>query len=340
MKAQKWATVREVVEEFGLSCSPEDLDAVRDALRDQLKELHPDKTGGEFADGADEARYHCLSDAMQFVDGVRQTSTSIVKASELSAIVRDFRQSLIQVEATREAQEQTEITCEVSRELGSHYRLFRITSGAFAACGAAMLAFLLKVKDYPLLGPFFQHPVPRAMTVTAVVLAGLLFVWTWFRERQEKGWVERLISDEGLADVFATVCRYSRYEAYLAKPDEGAVQFSRRYYTRAVRSLSRYGSGVWHFDLDLRTAERIAKLHLKQLMGRGAIREIETPGIDPWYEVRESVVSQMERTISPSYFPEPAYRESLFQRLKVSIVRKLMQWRQRSRRSEGGGGRD
>lgn len=297
MQQYEWKSIAEVISEFELSSGPEDLTGIRDALRDLLKPLHPDKAGGEFASEADKSLFHRLLRAIEFVDQVSNTSTALAKPPDSEIIVRDLCRILTRFEPAEEVAQQTQILGEINDTLRSRYRFPRFASGVFLAIAGGALTFLSRVPDYPLLGAIFQHELLRVITLGICLVSGLLFVMTWVLERREKLWSEHLLSEDALAEIFSVLCRSIQFEPTLRYHNDGnSSKFTRRYYARLLRDRTRLGrlSKLLGLSLDARFFERIAKVHLQQLLDRGAVRETKVPGVDVWYEIDPIVADKAE----------------------------------------------
>jgi len=162
----EWNSIRELVEEFDLPCDASDLDCIKRALRTRLREIHPDRTpGAKFRDDEESALYHRLGEARGFVERESKKSAAIVKSSEFTGIIRDLQGALARMQKANAEVDSVRITQEVSDRSRSHYRRLRIGSGTFAAVVVATLTFMSRAKDYPFLGPLFQHPLTKILAL-------------------------------------------------------------------------------------------------------------------------------------------------------------------------------
>jgi hypothetical protein len=283
-----WSSLSEINSTLGLGVDLPSLDSVRDALRQEIARVHPDRNGGSFTSNAEATRFHDLNAALEFCN--RPPSTALVPIQDIPALVAAVRQALApEATVATSAQQRAEHREVGRREVHEQVLLPRIGSGIFSGVCGALLTFAGELKDNVILGPMLATPDARAFLAMMFFGSGILFIWTWWSEQRQNARLEWLATDEGRREILARTLRSADHHrgastrfAYSDVID--AIRDDRRSPLLLLLPPSRISPTA---------AERLANLHLEELERRGIIKKTSGPSLDPEYEVETSILEQI-----------------------------------------------
>jgi hypothetical protein len=281
-----WESLEELRQEFQIPPDIVDRDEIRAELRRQLAALHPDKTGGKFASTEQESRFLRVSEALAHLDGdlpvpvVLQGMTAKLQAIENRlAVLQSARQQGYTATMDSDAAKA------VARLAAIPYRIPRIGSCAFATVCGSIIAFSKILDGNPVFGAIGSSRVAVLALLVGFVVSGALFTLTWLKERRSGELVQWLLTDDGLASVVRG-CIY---------PRDGRKEPESSITKREMADHIAWMDHIWHRSPFVRRlkqllfaapvsrtiAERIAHIHLSELLARGVVRSAGLKGIEP-----------------------------------------------------------
>lgn len=283
-------SLADVRAQFSIDASMQSAGQVLEALRAQLVSLHPDRTGGVFPSKGDEERYHKTQEAIAFVAFQEAFANAMVPAAAIPEIIRAAQASIQHQSAPWSR------SPELRRELSSSIRgrSFgpKLTSGILLTVSSALLAFLRTASTHPVLGVLASQGWFRYFLMTLWSLSACAFALSWYHERRADSKAEFLLSDEALADAFQHVAIGSQYSrkrpgTFQRMDLEEAMQYVYRDYHK-VQLIRLLLYGPQHLDRTARS--RAAEAHIRTLLDRRAIRRVDEPGVEEWFEIDSSLI--------------------------------------------------
>lgn len=296
MPFEDWASPDEIVREFGLTSPPNDLEKIKDELKAKLAELHPDRSGGQFAIASDKERYLRLNKAIGFVELHAQSAGTLVRVSEIPAIVTAVQQALAPSKESQTVRARAEFLADFRQDITKHYAVPKVTSGFLAAICGAIFTFIGQLRDHPLLGWLAESAVFQQVILTSFLISGLFFVILWIRERRHDAEAEYLMSEKGLRESFRWFYERSRWSSSFQPGEQDVLRFTKRSYSEFLQDWpkAQFGFALFtRFRLSPILAERLAELHLEKLLTRRVIRKHERLDVDQWFELDKDLAERI-----------------------------------------------
>lgn len=272
-----WQSRTEIIDALGLESDAGDLPALKSELRDILIGIHPDRNGGMFKSGKDEARYHKATSALEFLEANESTALAMIPVGQLPAIIKAVTEAIapLREPSASDLSEKCRVTNH--SEVTKRYQVQRMTSGTLAAIGGALFAFSSSLKDNLLLGPLATDPVVQACVLTLAIMCAILYMLTRVREKSEESHLDWLMSDEGCAFLLSSS----------VEPD--SREFTLRDFKQTSWGRKRHPLRLRTPTSSVSAMEGIAKFHIKNLEEQGLIKLVRRIGLDPVYRVDDSV---------------------------------------------------
>lgn len=307
-----WSTVRELCADLNLNSASYDLKSVNEELKKLRAALHPDLTGGQFKSKADEDRYHRLNDALNFL--IDNKTSALVPIEGIKEIVTAVVQTLQKPTESDVAQERVRYKRSALSEIRGRLLLPRIGSGSFAALSGALTTFSSTLKQNPVFAPFLDSPagIPILQVIFLVSIA--LFGLSWWLEQRERSFIDWLNTEEGLHAVTGDVVSNAWYR--IDKDEQldsnNAIPIYFMDYCNAI--LNQEGNRLpialsvlvhplspSREVVSRQGAEKLARVHLKELEARGVVTKVDKPGIDIAYEMDRDSVEQVRKSSSKTF---------------------------------------
>lgn len=276
-----WTSVHHLVEDLGLEANPYDLQAIRKELKNQLTQLHPDRSGGKFPSEAHEREYHRYAEALEYLESQGGMLVPVAAATEL---VRQVTETVATL--TRQPVEERilKATADHQANIKQQFRMPKISLGAISAALGYVLLFPQQFAEHPFLRELLYWPRMALWWGVAVYVLAVLWLWTWILERQLKAQVNR---------VFSLAHHRAVLEAVKGK--EGPV-FSRSALQghldpRQPKPLPRRALLPRNIGVDLSVLERATDLAIERYLERGWIRRVQpdemdrSHGVDEWFRI-------------------------------------------------------
>jgi hypothetical protein len=288
--------VETVANSLGMSPIPEGEELLRKEIRAELRDLHPDRNEGDFADREARERFSQLSGALTELDG-GGSSTALVPLSTVAPMVTAIIDALGQgghfgADERSTATQRQEIMAGAREEARHRFRLSRLGSGAVAtflsglwmmptlaaATGNENVMFALEAS---FVAPLFVHPLFEPLGFGVALYAWLFFGLTWFMEQNDLERIDRITTDEyrGLLLRRAVLTARQRGDAdTVTKADLRAALDQR---LRPAWILRLLGAK----DVSASFLDRVATLHVSELVAQRVLVPSEEVGLTPRYSI-------------------------------------------------------
>lgn len=283
-----FSSCADIVSALCLEVDPNDMVLLRRTIRDEMAAIHPDKTGGDFPTVETKDRYLSLGSARDWLDSQGAHDSSIIRVSDMPAIVESIVRAQTVPVSTQLNQLRTECHEEQKRSASSRFSTQRIASGTIAAVCTLLFSFGGSLKDHPLLASIGDSTLFQIVVLIILFYALLFFALTWMRERREEGYASWLMSETGRTDSFREFC-----DEQPKRSSDNKVAISQSAYThflakaqgrdRYLRNPSHLFSGG--VKLSHAVADKIARMHLLELEQRGVLTRSSTQALESVYEV-------------------------------------------------------
>ncbi len=275
-----WESIEDVAAEFGMG-DPADLEV---KLRQRVRALHPDRTGGTFSTEEQEEHFQRALKALKYVESRFPVPTEAL--TTISKRLQSLSEAIARIEQKRafEAPNRQQLRETMRREAAAPYRPARLSGAAFSAAAGAILSFSQILNGNAVFGWIADSAVAIAGLVTLFVVFGALWVVTWLKSNRVKDRTEWLLSEDGLC--------------YLVRGalDEHSsnLVITRRALARRVpycgcpwsqNKWIRWMKKKMFADVPLPVAEQIAGIHLDELTKRGVLRQDGFRGIEPAFRI-------------------------------------------------------
>jgi len=133
---------------IGIDRGQKTLEEVREELLAVRKNLHPDRSGGNFKDEASKEQYFAADKALEVIAQLLSAHTQLVPLSQVQALM----QTLIQAQHAQQVppaarSPERDVFTRSQEEIKGRYIFPKITSGVVLAASMALLSFLGTYKD-------------------------------------------------------------------------------------------------------------------------------------------------------------------------------------------------
>jgi hypothetical protein len=287
-------SLSDVREYFFLGPAAQTPDEITEGLRGLLVTLHPDKTGGDFRSEEEERRYHRVQEAIAFVASQKAVGTAMVPLAAIPDLVRAIQVSIQRPVVPWERS--VELRNELSTSLRRRSFVPKLTSGVLLTVSTGLLAFLKNASAHPVLGVLASQGWFKYSLMGVWLASAIGFLVSWYHERRAEAKAEFLLSDEALADAFQHVSIGSQYSrkrpgTFRRADLEEAMQcVYRDYHRNPVIRVLLYGPQY----LDRTARSRAAEAHIRTLLERRAIRKVDEPGVEEWFEIEASLLPTLK----------------------------------------------
>jgi hypothetical protein len=292
-----WESIKQLASDLGLGVDHRDVMAVEAALREQLLELHPDRTGGRFPNQESEARYHLVSEALRYLESrfpIPVELAGIAKRLDRldQALARLAPSGPTDVAAGSGIRKSRE---RIRADATARYRTSRRRTTVFATAAGAIVAFSKILPGNPLFGWIAASPIALAVLGILFVSFGGLSVINWVKQDRVQRNATWLLGEEGLGYLVRECLRNTaRDEAEAVITRRGLAQqviwFRRPWDKRAwLGRLKQQLIG----GIPVAVAEEIADLQLGELLRRGVVRQHGFRGIEPVFRMEPDRVKEL-----------------------------------------------
>lgn len=279
-----YVSLQTLCRELGIPTDPMNVEIVRAELKRRLVQLHPDKNGGVPTSEEAKLQFQRLSEAIEFLDNSPQALERLdprilSMAKQLNALQAAFEANSI---VQPEKQVQGESAKAVHSDVARLYRGELIGSGSLAAFFTAILGLSERLPTNPILSPIAHSRSARLTMLVALVGTGAWFCWTWIRERRLHQKMDRLLTEDGLADLTRGCIQDSDKEQHITKRLIADHIYYIDFPYHRFKPIRRLKQVFWvRIPRDL--AEHVAEIHMRTLIGRGVVRRDGLKGVEPLF---------------------------------------------------------
>ena len=297
--------IKVVAKSLGMSRIPESMDRLRKEIRAELRDLHPDRNAGDFADPGARERFAQLSNALAEIDS-DTGATSLVPLSTVAPMVTAIISALGQAgqlearEASPPAQRQA-LRVEAREEARHRFRLSRVGSGSIATLvsGLWMLPSLTaafgsdnasSAPEASIIAPMFAHPLSEPIMFGVALYAWLFFALTWFMEQNDLARIDWVTTDEarGLLLKRSVLAARQRGDAdTITKADLRSALGRGLRPTFLLRLLGAR-------DVSASFLDRVTGQHVEELTARRVLTPTGDTELSPRYLVDENVAKELK----------------------------------------------
>jgi len=286
--------IQAVTRSLGLG-EQESADALRREIRTELRDLHPDRNGGDFASATSKERFSELSDALALLDS--GSSTSLVPMDTVAPLVSTIleamegrqaaapsgpsKRELLRASARQEAALRFRVPRYASAGLGGVVTGLWVLPNLVSAAGSPGVANALQAS---MLGPLFGNPTLDAVFFGVMVYAWIFFGLTWVMEQNDLSRIDWVTTD----DARSTLLRRA------VTAGSGTVSKSRlrdlvgKTFNRGI-VLKLLGAR----DVSPSFLDEVVDQHVSDLVGRGVLLPVEGASLSPRYEVAQQVIEEI-----------------------------------------------
>lgn len=292
-----------LAESLGIEPVPENEEMLRRGIRVELRDLHPDRNGGEFPSVESRERFNQLSAALAELD-TDTAATSLVPIHQVAPMVTAIFQALGEIGGRGGrtlADEWEAIRTEARQEAHARFRLSRYASAAFAsaATGFWVLPGLVAAwgnegvsaaLQASILSPVFAHPLSEAISFGLALYAWMFFGLTWFMEQNDLARIDWVTTDSARRSLLEKAVRAAR-----VRGDSDTIM--RADLREAVDRVYRPGFVLRLLgarDLTPSFLDRVVGQHVAELEARQVLDPVEGASISPRYAVADEVLVEIK----------------------------------------------
>ena len=299
------ARLETVAKSLGMDPVPESMEKLRKEIRAELRDLHPDRNAGDFADVASRERFTELSTALAQIDS-DGAATSLVPISTVAPMVTAIIDALGQAgqleprEATV-AEQRHAIRVEAREEACYRFRLSRLASG-FAASLFSGLWLLPQLTQAfgsenatnalqaSLIAPLFSHPLSEPILFGVALYAWLFFALTWFMEQNDLRRIDWVTTDEarGLLLKRAVLAARQRGDADTVTKADIRNALGRGLRPSFVLRL------LGARDVSASFLDRVTSQHASELTAHRILTPSDDAELSPRYHIDENVSEEIK----------------------------------------------
>ncbi len=290
---------------LGMSSTPESMELLRKEIRTELRDLHPDRNDGDFADVEASERFAQLSRVLAELDS-DGAATALVPVATVAPMVSAIIDALGQVGqfqthgASPAAQRQA-IRLEARDEARHRFRLSRLGSGFIAMFVSALWVLptvtsawgndnVSAAIEASIVAPLFAYSLFEPITFSIALYAWMFFGLTWFMEQNDLARIDWITTDE---------CRGLLLKrAVLAARQRGDVDSITRADLRDAVGRRLKPSFILRLfgarDVSGSFLDRVVSQHTQELTAQRVLIPTEEASLSPRYVVAESVSREVK----------------------------------------------
>jgi hypothetical protein len=285
-----WLNVEQIVAYFEIDSSPDDIQAIKKALKKRMSKLHPDNNSQRPQTEDQKDDWQELVSAKEFMDN--KSDNQLISLSQLPALIKSLNAAALTPIDTRI----TNLKNDAHQSFHRSNALPRIGSGVFAAITGFLFTFSGAIKDHPLLGEWLSTSTSQMVLLGLMFYSGVFFIYTWIREKRQEEKVAWLTSNEGIKRTLAQVLKRERNDDQSNNnritPTNLISEITGREFSRHTESVAIILSRA---RLPLSIAEKIALIQIDSLLERGVLVELPAKGFEKTYEVTRQAIDELLR---------------------------------------------
>jgi len=290
-------SVTEIIEEFQLNHSEEDLEAIAETLKNEIVKIHPNRDAGEFKSKGDEEKYHKLNDANIFILQKIKDRSALIPMDQLSDLIVKTISTTIEKKNQKTLQEEKKDFLEETKEFTKRkYATPKISSGTFAAISGFLFLNPEVLIEHPIFKPFFEDQFFSEQAGFLVLfylfmISSFGFLSCWWMERRIEGRIKYLLSDIGFQDFFKDFLELLNRKAENKRRKDGENPKFVDFFISDLYDFIRR-----HLKSDQNSIEKIAALYIKMLLQKNIIEEIKKPSINRVFKIDLELYFELRKT--------------------------------------------
>lgn len=297
--------IETVARSLGIEPVPDSMERLRKEIRAELRDLHPDRNAGDFADTRARDRFNQLSTALAQID-TDTAATSLVPVSTVAPMVTSIIQALGQVapldgrEASPSAQRQA-LRREARDEARHRFRLSRVGSGSVAAVLSTLWVLPPLTSAFgterasdalqaSILGPLFAQPLSEPILFGLALYAWLFFALTWFMEQNDLARIDWVTTDEARGLLLRRAVLAARQRGDAETVTKADVRNALGRGLRPTLVLRLLGAR----DVSASFLDGVTSQHIDELTAGGVLIPTDDVELSPRYRVDENVAKELK----------------------------------------------
>lgn len=290
---------------LGMSPTPESIEELRKEIRTELRDLHPDRNDGDFADGEASERFAQLSRVLAELDS-DGAATALVPVATVAPMVSAIIDALGQVgqlhlQGASPAAQRQAIRLEARDEACHRFHLSRLGSGFIATFVSALWVLptvtaawgndnVSAAIEASIVAPLFAYFLFEPITFSIALYAWMFFALTWFMEQNDLTRIDWITTEE---------CRGLLLKrAVLAARQRGDLDTITRADLRDALGRGLKPSFILRLfgarDVSDSFLDRVVSQHTQELTAQRVLIPTEEASLSPRYVVAESVSREVK----------------------------------------------
>jgi len=187
-----WHSVEQMVEDLGLKSNPDDINQIKAELKTKIKELHPDKSGGQFKSEEDSTKLYLLLEALDYSDAERNT---LIPLDYVTEIIEKLSENLTSVNKESIDVRINRTSLNHQAYIGHRFQFPKISLGAISTILTYIFLYPEQLMNHPIIGSYVQNIIfTNYYWLLAVEILAVLWFVTWKSETYNKAKTVELFS--------------------------------------------------------------------------------------------------------------------------------------------------
>lgn len=293
-----------VAKSLGIEPVPDSIDRLRKEIRAELRDLHPDRNAGDFADVQARERFTRLSTALAEIDSDGAV-TSLVPISTVAPLVTSIVAALGQTgqfesRGDSAAAQRTALRIEARDEARYRFHLSRLGSGCAATLASVMWMLpslttalgndnVSGALQASIIGPIFAYPLSEPIFFGLALYGWLFFALTWFMEQNDLRRIDWVTTDEARGTLLKRAVMTARQRGDTASITRRDLRSALGRGLRPTLVLRLLGVR----DVSASFLDRVATLHLSELGAQGVVSPAEDVELSPRYHLDDNIAAEL-----------------------------------------------
>ena len=179
----------DIIAHFGLDATSSE--EVKKELKKLIKELHPDKNGGEYKSIKDKDTHHEIQEAFEFIAAINNSLATKKEITALTKVLKDLAITKKEESASEQIEKKRTSLSSKIQESVIHYHKQnntpKISGLVIASLITALWAFPNVVKDHPILSFLLEYNLEFTIVwLSSLSFAGALWLKIQSAEKQDE----------------------------------------------------------------------------------------------------------------------------------------------------------
>ncbi len=266
----------------------EEFGKIRTKLRSMQSSIHPDRNRGTvFLNEEDEARFHRLSEAIEFLDR-NEEAGPLVPASA----VTDLTRAVTELVKSQKPNFDDSLSEQIRNNIESYRSRFKLPKIALSAISIALTAvwfFPETLAEHPVLGKWISLNDTFAMLwLLALLFTALFWFISWIKEDRHKRYQENLKAELVQNNIFRTFIKNSKSKTFtledivqfIMKLNDGRIHNSKLIFFYLAPFIV---NSLKAREIDISLAHTVAEIIIRRALSRQAIKKTRVGNISETY---------------------------------------------------------